>query len=1449
MSGSNQEGTNSNSYVAAFAGWMAGMASSNYIDQAMEMAAKHSIADTGADFAKKYLAGKGAILSILAGGLTNGWNGVSNAAFSAAVGFIFGEPVGFVYGMMLDYISDKTHEYSIGGKIYDFEEMINDPDFWDLFDKKFDELLKPIKELNEFGGWLGLELYDFINTDVNSLFEAAKNYIAPNPRDPLTLDLDGDGIETSTVAGWNGLMFDHDADGVKEGTGWVSSDDGLLALDRNGNGVIDSGRELFGDNTLLSNGELAFDAYEALADQDGNGDGKIDASDAVFNDLRIWQDKNSDGISQADELHTLNDLGIKSISTGSTATAINQKGNAITAASTYERIDGSTGQTGSLVFGSSNFFTEFSDAIDIPDSYQGLPDMHGSGAVRNLHEASIQSSELASVLESYGSAATRDEQLALLDSLLLSWSGTSSMQTMIDRAEEENFTAIYEFGNEVATPTLSKIYSLATGGTSSSSDDAGEPKTIAEFWQQAMEPQNIAAYQKWFNILSVLERFNGEEFIEFVQPEPNSQNYMSIDPDVLPTGMGGMVSSTIFTKVSISQPRLDLLEQSYNTLRDSVYRGLLLQTRLRPFIDSIELTLADTGALAFDYSGMEALMQQRVSKDAANGVIDILEFVKYTDNELQRNGWDGWNYLGNTLRSLSITEDLQSVLDEFHLLFSSTDGVVSVGTTNDDMIVGGEGVDTIDGGNGDDIIAGVGGDDRLNGSAGNDKLYGGAGNDLLNGGDGSDAIYGEVGNDELHGEQGRDFLYGGEGDDVLGGSHYDKYGFNWVDGFRTGDYYVGGKGDDTLLGGYYNNSYEFNLGDGCDQIFEMNGGDELLFGEGIATSDIELVREGVDLVLRHINGADQVTIKNWAASDATESHIEQVVFADGTVWDHDYLHEEARHLYGTDGADVLTGSSMQAEIIIGGAGDDELHGEQGRDFLYGGEGNDVLGGSHYDKYGFNWVDGLRTGDYYVGGKGDDTLLGGYYNNSYEFNLGDGCDQIFEMNGGDELLFGEGIATSDIELVREGVDLVLRHINGADQVTIKNWAASDATESHIEQVVFADGTVWDHDYLHEEARHLYGTDGADVLTGSSMQAEIIIGGAGDDELHGEQGRDFLYGGEGNDVLGGSHYDKYGFNWVDGLRTGDYYVGGKGDDTLLGGYYNNSYEFNLGDGRDQIFEMNGGDELLFGEGIATSDIELVREGVDLVLRHINGADQVTIKNWAASDATESHIEQVVFADGTVWDHDYLHEEARHLYGTDGADVLTGSSMQAEIIIGGAGDDELHGEQGRDFLYGGEGNDVLGGSHYDKYGFNWVDGLRTGDYYVGGKGDDTLLGGYYNNSYEFNLGDGCDQIFEMNGGDELLFGEGIRSDQLWFERVVDDLKVSVIGAEDSVTITSWYASANSQIELFTTADGDVLSNTKLDQLVSAMAAFSPPASGQTTLPADMQDELMPVIASSWQ
>ncbi len=110
---------------------------------------------------------------------------------------------------------------------------------------------------------------------------------------PLVLDLDGDGVETVGITSDKQVLFDHDGDGVRNGTGWVGKDDGLLVFDRNGNGTIDNGNELFGDQTMV-NGTKAKDGFSALSSEDTNGDGKFDANDTNFSNVKVWRDMDGD---------------------------------------------------------------------------------------------------------------------------------------------------------------------------------------------------------------------------------------------------------------------------------------------------------------------------------------------------------------------------------------------------------------------------------------------------------------------------------------------------------------------------------------------------------------------------------------------------------------------------------------------------------------------------------------------------------------------------------------------------------------------------------------------------------------------------------------------------------------------------------------------------------------------------------------------------------------------------------------------------------------------------------------------------------------------------------------------------------------------------------------------------------------------------------------------------
>lgn len=242
---------------------------------------------------------------------------------------------------------------------------------------------------------------------------------------PIVLDLDGDGVETVAVGG--GAYFDHEGDGFAENTGWAGADDGLLVWDRNGDGVINDGSELFGNNTLLSDGSKAENGFAALRELDSNLDGKIDQNDSDFANLQVWQDINGDGYSTASEMYTLDQIGVSAINTAFTdSLAVDDQGNRHGQVGSFEWADGSTGDATDVWFKTDTSLSYAVESVEIPPDIAALPDVRGYGTVHDLHQAMAldDTGNLQSLVEAFAAEQSLDGRNVLVEQIVIHWTGS-----------------------------------------------------------------------------------------------------------------------------------------------------------------------------------------------------------------------------------------------------------------------------------------------------------------------------------------------------------------------------------------------------------------------------------------------------------------------------------------------------------------------------------------------------------------------------------------------------------------------------------------------------------------------------------------------------------------------------------------------------------------------------------------------------------------------------------------------------------------------------------------------------------------------------------------------------------------------------------------------------------------------------------------------------------------
>ena len=727
------------------------------------------------------------------------------------------------------YVLDQNGEKTIYG-VSTIEE-----DFFRILD----ELGISAKKIDCFAELMGSGVYPILSVVRRSMKSVLSKIDAASKAkvDPLILDLDGDGYNVETKE--DGAYFDLDGNGFAERLNWTKRD-GFLCLDLNGNGSIDSGAELFGDNTVLADGTLAKNGFEALAQYDTNGDGVIDAGDSIFDSLRVWIDADGNGKSEEGELRTLAELGISSInlsheiSTETTGTEA-----AIGNEATFTYADGTVSKIGELWVSKDLFDTiEAADDVDVLDDIATIANVRSIGNVSSLHTAMAldKTGRIKAIIEEFSAEPDAEKRLALVEELLFKLCGADSVNPQ-------------SRGGYMNAKQLAVIEAL-TGEAYVGANGANPNSSAA--------PILVSVYQDLLNIY-----YN----------ELNAQTHLKKYVALL-----GYTENEDGTKRLNADALNFVLEYQLKNNFEGAEQLLTDIARYVAYLDNGGISglgafAANYAAISFDYAvNIARVMSSGLIADGKNILAGetTFDFLVGSENSDTIRGYGG--------------DDI--------LIGGAGDDALYGGTGNDTYIFNlGDGNDTIDEQNSnsanDTVIFGEGirAEDIVVTRDGNDMVLKIGDNDSIR-------IYRQYCDSWYHIENFvfadgttvnvNDYLntsltisgsgtiadytsgYGTRDTTLIGSEESDK-----IYGYGGDDILIGGAGDDALYGGTGNDTYIFNLGDGNDTINEQNANsenDRILFGEGISARSLYAARSGNDLVMSILGTDDTITVTNHFSS-------------------------------------------------------------------------------------------------------------------------------------------------------------------------------------------------------------------------------------------------------------------------------------------------------------------------------------------------------------------------------------------------------------------------------------------------------------------------------------------------------------------------------------------------------------------------------------------------------
>jgi Ca2+-binding RTX toxin-like protein len=1093
------------------------------------------------------------------------------------------------------------------------------------------------------------------------------------PVSPLIIDLDGNGVRTIALDN-SVAFFDLNGDGFAEHTAWASPADGILALDRNGNGQIDDIGELFG--TATSNG------FTVLSQFDNNHDGVIDNKDVVYSQLRIWVDTNSDGVSTASELHTLSELGLKSIDAVGSAlpSGTLNNGNPVSHTGQVVFTDGHISNVDDVWFQHDVTITKVNTASDFNYSGQSdqLPFLAGMGTLADLKYSVTVDSSLAQMVQQLVLAAPHLTGKAYHDAfeqVLLKWAGAENIAP--------DSRGGYVDARHLAV--LEKLYATDYIQVAGLNAGTGEPGFNAAYGLELTYEKYLDKFISEFSVqvlvsTSHLTSTNLQLITDAMASPFGALTFLTYDSDAReivnngPIFMGHMILGLMPTELVGAVKYLDLACTAISGLKQDLFEGNATQ---------YEAWLREAFASISNVALREYAVERALSGTSPMGT-SASESLIVTDPST-RSGWN-WTAQPHTSAIWS----------------GAGDDVIGAGAGGDSyLFLKGDGHDTII----DDFFQGAGGQGTSEAFlTANDKV-------IFADRNSADAIFTIDGNDLLisfadsPGDSLRikdQFLVANSNTRLTNGEYFqDKNGnylpvntyvgrieefffrdgsltpenvntiikaaldaalqgagYHVIHGLDTDETFNSGIGNDVIYGGGGSDTYQYAKGDGKDVYDEQsNAGsiDSISFAD-LKLKDISFQQAGTSLVINFSStDGGSVTINNQPLyHQPGQPGIEKITFSDGINMM--LLQAEIAHGFLPDSQYIYTPTDASSNGVV-----------------YKGSKVDGPPASAESVF----VSGATSVTFNAGatGSSSDTFI--YKSGDAAitirdlFNIGYIGDSPAAWNV--DALILQGLSFADVKFVKRGDNLLIEK-NGQVIVTVEGE--------------FNTGY---YGHLFHNGLEVIIDQNLDVLSRAALNALAINTGTA--------GNDFLIG-----------WAEYGSDTDPTTYGNDKFKGGKGDDIINDYNGSDTYYYAAGDGNDIIFDKvstykydprSDFDKLILTDlnrnQVQFEKIEVTNNtggdfsfpSIEFHIRIIATGETIQIAGQFTDGMTG--IEQIVFADGTtIGRNDFEAQSVFH--GTAGNDVIDAFGL----IDAGKGDDHVYGAVGNSpdtLIYkSGDGNDTI-------------------------------------------------------------------------------------------------------------------------------------------------------------